>query len=58
MFVGDDVTDEAVFAVMPEFGGVSISVGRTVPGIDAVFDRPTDVRKWLEGLSERAAVPT
>ncbi len=58
VFVGDDVTDEAVFAVMPEFGGVSVSVGRTLPGIDAVFDRPTDVRRWLERLSGKAAVPT
>ena len=28
VFIGDDVTDEEVFAVMPELGGKGFSVGR------------------------------
>jgi trehalose 6-phosphate phosphatase len=30
LFVGDDVTDESVFAVMPALGGFGYSVGREV----------------------------
>ncbi len=30
IFIGDDVTDEAAFAVLPEFGGLGFSVGRRV----------------------------
>ena len=28
IFIGDDVTDESVFAIMPEFDGLAFSVGR------------------------------
>jgi trehalose 6-phosphate phosphatase len=52
IFVGDDVTDEDAFAVMPEFGGRAISVGRAVPGISEVIASPVEVRRWLENLSE------
>jgi trehalose 6-phosphate phosphatase len=48
VFVGDDVTDEDAFAVMPEFDGVAISVGRMVKGVAQRFETPTDVRKWLD----------
>jgi trehalose 6-phosphate phosphatase len=51
IFVGDDITDETAFAVMPEFHGVAISVGRRVPGILDEFQTPNDVRRWLEGIS-------
>jgi len=47
IFIGDDVTDEAAFDVMPEFGGVAFSVGREVQGIAGMFDAPDDVRRWL-----------
>jgi len=47
IFIGDDVTDEAAFDVMPEFGGVACSVGREVQGIAGMFDAPDDVRRWL-----------
>jgi trehalose 6-phosphate phosphatase len=50
VFIGDDVTDEAVFAVMPDFDGVAISVGE-MPGVEYHFDRPQSVRDWLEELS-------
>jgi trehalose 6-phosphate phosphatase len=47
IFIGDDVTDEPVFGVIPDFGGLGFSVGRTVPGVDGYFERPEDVRAWL-----------
>lgn len=56
VYIGDDKTDEDAFAVVPEFDGRAISVGRRVPGIDEHFDAPTDVRKWLEALAEGAIV--
>lgn len=54
IFVGDDVTDEAVFAILPDVGGVGISVGRTMAGASVVFDTPADVRGWLKRLASRA----
>ncbi len=47
IFIGDDTTDELVFGVIPNFGGLGLSVGRIVPGVDGHFDRPEDVRSWL-----------
>lgn len=47
IFIGDDVTDEAAFAVLPEFGGIGFSVGREMKGLAGVFDAPRDVRRWL-----------
>jgi trehalose 6-phosphate phosphatase len=47
IFIGDDVTDEAAFAVLPEFTGVGFSVGRAVPGLAGFFPGPSDVRRWL-----------
>jgi trehalose 6-phosphate phosphatase len=56
IFVGDDITDEAAFAVMPEFRGVAISVGRRLPGVLDTFRTPSDVRHWLEGISNKAVL--
>jgi trehalose 6-phosphate phosphatase len=47
IFIGDDVTDEPVFGIIPNFGGLCFSVGRIVPGVHGHFDRPEDVRSWL-----------
>jgi trehalose 6-phosphate phosphatase len=47
IFIGDDVTDEAAFAVMPEFGGIGFSVGREISGIAGTFETPGDVRRWI-----------
>jgi trehalose 6-phosphate phosphatase len=47
IFVGDDVTDEAAFAVLPEFDGLGFSVGRELPGVAGFFQTPSDVRAWL-----------
>jgi trehalose 6-phosphate phosphatase len=52
VFVGDDTTDETAFAVMPEFDGLAISVGRMVPGVAKRFETPSDVRRWLERLAK------
>lgn len=50
VFVGDDITDEDAFAVMPEFGGLALSVGRTVAGAERRFETPADVRHWIERI--------
>ena len=56
IFVGDDRTDEDAFKVVPEFYGQAMSVGRKLPGIDKVFDGPSDVRRWLRLMAEAVAV--
>lgn len=57
IFIGDDVTDEAAFDVMPEFDGVGFSVGREVQGIAGMFEAPSDVRRWIAEMvrAEKAA---
>ena len=50
LFIGDDVTDELVFAIMPDFDGLSFSVGRRANGVAGHFDAPADVREFLARL--------
>ena len=50
LFIGDDVTDESVFAIMPDFDGLAFSVGRRAHGVAGHFDSPTDVRAFLADL--------
>ena len=50
LFIGDDVTDETVFAIMPDFDGVAFSVGRRAQGVAGHFDTPGDVREFLARL--------
>ena len=50
IFVGDDVTDESVFAIMPDFDGLAFSVGRRAQRVAGHFDEPRDVRAWLARL--------
>ncbi len=57
IFVGDDKTDDAAFAVVPEFDGIAISVGRMVPGVAQRFEAPGDVRRWLERLAKIDGIP-
>jgi trehalose 6-phosphate phosphatase len=58
IFIGDDVTDESVFAIMPDFKGLAFSVGRRAQGVAGHFDEPSDVRAWLARQldNEKAAV--
>jgi trehalose 6-phosphate phosphatase len=55
LFIGDDVTDESVFAIMPDFDGLAFSVGRRAQGVDGHFDSPTDVRAFLASLLEKSS---
>ncbi len=50
IFIGDDVTDQAAFAIMPDLGGLGFSVGREMEGLAGMFDAPQDVRHWLGSL--------
>jgi trehalose 6-phosphate phosphatase len=50
IFIGDDVTDESVFAIMPDFDGLAFSVGRRAQRVAGHFDEPRDVRAWLAHL--------
>jgi trehalose 6-phosphate phosphatase len=50
IFIGDDVTDETVFAIMPDLDGLAFSVGRRAQGVAGHFDEPRDVREWLAHL--------
>jgi trehalose 6-phosphate phosphatase len=50
IFLGDDVTDETVFPIIPEFSGYCFSVGRKIEGTDGCFDNPAAVRKWLRKI--------
>jgi trehalose 6-phosphate phosphatase len=48
IFVGDDVTDELVFPVLPELNGIGFSVGHRAKDAAGCFARPADVREWLD----------
>jgi trehalose 6-phosphate phosphatase len=50
LFIGDDVTDESVFAIMPDLNGLAFSVGRRSKGVAGHFDEPSDVREFLARL--------
>jgi trehalose 6-phosphate phosphatase len=54
IFIGDDTTDESVFAIMPELDGLAVSVGRKVAGVVHHFDTPASVRGWLERIAPAA----
>src|SRR5205085_9186801 len=49
-FIGDDVTDESVFSIMPDLEGIAFSVGRRAKGVAGHFDAPSDVREFLAHL--------
>ena len=50
LFIGDDVTDESVFAIMPDMRGLAFSVGHRAKGVNGHFDAPSDVREFLAQL--------
>jgi trehalose 6-phosphate phosphatase len=51
VFFGDDTTDEYAFAILPEFGGIGISVGRAMKNAVYTVTGPRDVRRWLAALA-------
>jgi len=51
VFIGDDVTDESVFEVLPEIGGKGFGVSRYFPGLTGVFKNPAQVRSALDSLA-------
>jgi trehalose 6-phosphate phosphatase len=53
IFIGDDVTDVAVFEILPRLGGTGFSVGRNDPHVAAIFGAPRDVRNALSELAAR-----
>lgn len=54
IFIGDDTTDEPVFGVISQFGGLGFSVGRVVPDVNGHFDKPESVRAWLARIANQA----
>jgi trehalose 6-phosphate phosphatase len=48
VFAGDDITDQEVLSVLPEFGGTGISVGRKLNGASFVIATPKLTRDWLK----------
>ncbi len=54
IFIGDDTTDESVFAILPDLKGCGYSVGRQVAGTQGTFASPEDVRAWLEQIWTRS----
>jgi trehalose 6-phosphate phosphatase len=52
VFVGDDVTDESVFAVLPGLRGKGYSVGRRFEGLTGIFAAPGEVREALSRLAQ------
>jgi trehalose 6-phosphate phosphatase len=56
IFIGDDVTDDAAFAVLPELSGIGLSVGAPARGNSLNFEAPRDVRLWLAQLAAKSAM--
>jgi trehalose 6-phosphate phosphatase len=52
VFIGDDVTDESVFEILPKIGGKGFSVSRYFPGLTGVFKDPAQVRSALKILAD------
>ena len=55
IFIGDDDTDEAGFAVVSARGGCAYSVGRPRPGVVATFANPSEVRGCLAAFARGGA---
>lgn len=51
VFVGDDVTDESVFAQLPALGGLGFSVGRQFDRLAGIFGSPAELRRVLAALA-------
>ena len=53
IFIGDDTTDEPVFGIISQFGGLGFSVGRIAPNVNGHFARPESVRAWLARIANQ-----
>jgi len=53
IFIGDDTTDEPVFGVISQFGGLGFSVGRIAPHVNGHFEKPESVRAWLARIANQ-----
>jgi trehalose 6-phosphate phosphatase len=53
VFIGDDVTDESVFAILPAMQGLGFSVGRQFAGLAGIFASPSEFRRALKQLAAR-----
>lgn len=53
VFIGDDVTDESVFDLLPVLRGKGYSVGRHFAGLSGMFAAPDEVREALSRLASR-----
>lgn len=53
VFIGDDVTDESVFAALPALGGKGFSVSRQFPGLAGIFKSAAQVRRALHQMAAR-----
>jgi trehalose 6-phosphate phosphatase len=51
VLLGDDITDESMFTVAPEYDGIAISVSARLTGVSYHFAGPGEVRNWLMELS-------
>ncbi len=51
VFFGDDTTDEDAFAALGEFRGLGVSIGRLLPGAQAMIATPQALREKLSVLA-------
>jgi trehalose 6-phosphate phosphatase len=51
VFIGDDITDDSVFALLPSLRGKGYSVGRHFGGVAGIFATPDEVREALRRLA-------
>lgn len=55
VFLGDDVTDESVFKLLPALGGKGFAVGRRFENVSGIFASPHDVRGALRQMADLRA---
>jgi trehalose 6-phosphate phosphatase len=58
VFVGDDVTDESVFRVLPGLDGKGFAVGRHFVNVAGIFASPDEVRQALRLMAGNEAAPS
>jgi trehalose 6-phosphate phosphatase len=51
IYCGDDTTDEDAFKMLPEFGGLGVSVGHRMAGAAFTVPAPVDIRNWLARIA-------